>query len=99
MGKAFAPFRPPRAIERPLAGDFADQSVHPQAFCDQARAGLMHGCQKVLAGIVDTGNVSDVDFDCIGRALSRTPGGFGFINPGAAKSSHEFEATLPAFLM
>jgi hypothetical protein len=58
----------------------------------------MHGTQTLAPRIVDTGNLSHVDFTFLARAGHGEPHIFRCGNPGAAKFAIEFQATLAAIL-
>ncbi len=59
----------------------------------------MHGSQKLAPRIVDTGDLSHVDFNFFARAGRREPHIFRFGNPGTAKFASEFQAALTVILM
>jgi hypothetical protein len=59
----------------------------------------MHGSQKLAPSIVDTGDLSHVDFNFSARAECREPDIFRFGNPGTAKFASELQATLAAILV
>jgi hypothetical protein len=60
---------------------------------------MMHGRQKFAAGSVNAGDLPHVNFDFFAGARRRAPNTFGFANPGAAKSTCEFQPILRAILV
>ena len=59
----------------------------------------MHGGQKLAPRIVDTGDLSHVDFNLFARAGRREPHVFHFGNPGTAKFARELQATSGVIFM
>ena len=82
-----------------LRSEIPDERSHPRAFANEAGSCPMNGREKIASRVINSRQLSQIDFDLLVWTQRSAPGVFCFGNPRALEFARKFEPAYLAILV